>query len=184
MKLKALLATCVLAFAGQASAAPLVYGTDTVDVQMFVSGSSALQFMIGQVADSLLDPATINVYYDGTSAGKASGSSYRAYFGKASAATYAAYPSLYDSVTGAGKNVLILETGAGGSIQGVTPVTRGVAVKSINLTPATCIPSKHSVRTMSSPATARLTRLASPTSVFPMWNLHCCKIPQTCLPAR
>ena len=141
MKLKALLATCVLAFAGQASAAPLVYGTDTVDVQMFVSGSSALQFMIGQVADSLLDPATINVYYDGTSAGKASGSSYRAYFGKASAATYAAYPSLYDSVTGAGKNVLILETGAGGSIQGVTPVTRGVAVKSINLTPATCIPS-------------------------------------------
>ena len=144
-KLKALAATCALAFAGQAAALPT---TAAVQVQMFVSGSSALQFMIGQVADSLLDPTTTDVYYDGTAAGVASGSSYRAYFGKASPATVVAYPSLYDAasttpagctnVAGAGNtcdglNVLILETAKGGSINGVTPITRGVAVNSLDL---------------------------------------------------
>ena len=156
MKLKALFAACALAVAGQASATALVAGTDPVQTQMFVSGSSALQFMIGQTVDSLLDPTTVTVYWDGSSTGKASGSSYRAYFGKVSPATVVAYPSLVDltSTTPAGCvaaanstntcdgiNALILETGSGGSIMGVTPVTRGAVVKSLNLTPTSCMTS-------------------------------------------
>jgi hypothetical protein len=142
MKFKTLVVACALAITGQAFAAPWTTapGTDPV-ATAFVSGSSALQFSIGATIEQLLDPTTISVYYDGTvtttagvTTAKASGSNYRAYFGKASAAMVAAHPSLQDpaAAAGVGMDVLVLETAKGGSIMGVTPVARQVVVNSLS----------------------------------------------------
>ena len=128
MKLKALVAVCALAFAGQAAA---LSPSTTPDVTIFLSGSSAAQTMIGQVAKSMMDPTTLDVYWDG-SATVPSGKNYRAYFGRASAAAIAAYPSL-DAGGGVGKKILLLETALGGSIQGVNPVSTSSTVGSINM---------------------------------------------------
>lgn len=137
MKLKTLVASCALAFAGQAFALP---ATTVPDVTLFVSGSSALQSMIGQVGKSMFvngaagSATATDVFFDGTAAA-ASGNNYRAYFGVANAATVAAFPSL--GVAGVGKKILILETGAGGSIKGVNPVALSQAVNSLDMT--TCV---------------------------------------------
>jgi hypothetical protein len=138
MKFKTLVAACALAIAGQAFAAPWTTapGTDPA-ATAFVSGSSALQFSIGATIEQLLDPTTISVYYDGTVVtdpvtsvvtAKASGSNYRAYFGKPSAAMIAANPTTLTAAT----DVLVLETAKGGSIMGVTPVVRQVKVNSLS----------------------------------------------------
>ena len=130
MKIKTLVAACALAFAGQASALPT---TATADVTLFISGSSAVQTMIGQVAKSMMVPASLDAYFD-LDAVNGNGKNYRAYFGQASAAAMAAYPSLVSATPGVGKNILILETAKGGSIQGVNPVALSTPVNSLAFT--------------------------------------------------
>ncbi|HTN93861.1 MAG TPA: hypothetical protein VMJ33_04705 [Gallionella sp.] len=130
MKLKALFTACTLAFAGQAFA--LDATSVTPDVTLFLSGSSASQKVIGQVAKSIMDPATMDDYFDlGTTS---NGSSYRAYFGRANAAAIAAYPSLESTTPGVGKKIMLYETAAGGSIKGVNPVQLSQAVNRIGFT--------------------------------------------------
>lgn len=135
MKLKTIVAACALACTSQAYAlAP----TTTPDVTLFISGSSALQTMIGQVAKSMFVNGVTatdktDVFFDGTAAA-ASGKNYRGYFGVANAAAIAAYPSLETAPgSGIGKKVLIRETALGGSIQGVNPVALSQTVGSINM---------------------------------------------------
>jgi|CXWL01.1.fsa_nt_gi hypothetical protein len=118
MKLKTIVAACALACTSQAYAlAP----TATQDVTLFVSGSSALQTMLGQTAGSIIE--NMDVYFDGTTAAPATGKNYRAYFGTAKPSAFALYPSLETAPgSGIGKNVIIYETALGGSTQGVYPV--------------------------------------------------------------
>ncbi|HET7832177.1 MAG TPA: hypothetical protein VFK88_04355 [Gallionella sp.] len=128
MKFKVLSAVCALAFAGQAAALNLattqaIPATNT----LFISGSSALQNGIGQIAQSLFVAGTLDVYFNGTAAGVASGNNYRAYSGTVAAGV--GIPA-----TLAGQNVVIYETGAGGSIMGVNPVALRTAVTSLSLT--------------------------------------------------
>ena len=126
MKLKAIVATCALAFAGNAAAlAPTV----TPDVTLFISGSSALQIMIGQVTKTMFVNGTTaadrtDVFYDGTAA-VAAGKDRRGYFGVGAATLPASL---------AGKNILILETATGGSINGVVPVARSTPFATLNMT--------------------------------------------------
>jgi len=151
MKLKTIVAACALAFAGQAAALPP--STASYDVTMFVSGSSALYTMIGQVATSMFEPGTIDVMWDGT-ATTPGGKSYRAYSGRANAAAIAAYPSLESATPGVGKTILMLNRSAGGSIQGVNPVATSTAIASLNL--ATC--------------GAAATAVIDPATALPIWS--------------
>lgn len=119
-KLKAIVAACAMAFAGQAFAlAP----TTTPDVTLFISGSSAVQTMIGQVSKTLFVNGSTaanrtDVFWD-TTAGK----NYRGYFGVGAATLPASL---------AGKKILILETALGGSIQGVNPVATSSTVGALD----------------------------------------------------
>ena len=129
MKLKALVATCALAFAGQAAA---LTPATTPDVQLYISGSSALQIMLGQVAANMFVNGTTaadrtDVFYDGTAAA-ASGKNYRAYFGVGKS-TLAA--------TLAGKKILIIDTALGGSFMGVNPVATKANLAT--LLPSSCV---------------------------------------------
>lgn len=125
-KLKAIVAACAMAFAGQSFA---LTPSTTPDVTLFISGSSAVQTMIGQVSKGLFVNGTTatdrtDVFFDG-SAAVATGKNYRAYFGVGAASLPASL---------AGKKILILETALGGSIQGVNPVATSSTVGSINMT--------------------------------------------------
>lgn len=128
MKFKVLSVVCAMAFAGQAFALnPTVTAAIPATNTLFISGSSALQNGIGQIAQSLFVAGTLDVYFNGTAAGVASGANYRAYSGTVAAGV--GIPA-----TLAGQNVVIYETGAGGSINGVNPVALRTAVASLSLT--------------------------------------------------
>jgi hypothetical protein len=137
MKLKSLVVACALACASQAQALPI---TTVPDVQIFMSGSSALQNAIGQIQNDLFVAGTEGVYFDGTGT-VPNGGSYRAYFGTMKSGTTSAGIVIPASL--AGKNVLIYNTGAGGSIKGVNPVALATPVTRLDLT--TCVPSVPAV---------------------------------------
>ena len=125
MKLKTLAIACALACTSQAYALDINTTPVTAStVKMFVSGSSALQTMLGQTASAIMDSATIDVYFDGTTAAPSTGKNYRAYYGKVKDTTdFTTYPDLETaSGSGIGKNLIIYETALGGSTQGVYPV--------------------------------------------------------------
>ena len=124
-KMKAIAAACACVFASQAYAvAPTPAQAAASTVKLFVSGSSALQSTLGQIANGLFTAGTVSVFFDGT-ATTASGKNYRAYAGTFSAAAGA---------TLSGKTGVIYETGVGGSINGVVPVALATTVGKIDLT--------------------------------------------------
>lgn len=114
MKLKAIAAVCAMAFASQAHAltpaVTLAAGTNHV----FVSGSSALQVTIGQIAAALFQAGTIDVYFDATG----NGANYRAYSGT--------FKAGIAGIT-AGTNGVLYEMGKGGSLMGIIPVATASA---------------------------------------------------------
>ena len=125
MKLKTIAAVCALAFTGQAfAAAPTPAQAAASQVPLFISGSSALQVTIGQIANGLFAAGSVSVFEDGN-ATVASGNNFRAYAGTFSAA---AGPTL------ANKTGVIYETAKGGSIVGVVPVAQATTVGKIDLT--------------------------------------------------
>jgi ABC-type phosphate transport system substrate-binding protein len=126
MKLKAFAAACALAFTGHAFALTPA-ASSTAQVQFFVSGSSALQLTLGQIAVGLFQPGTIDAFFDGTGT-TASGKDYRAYSGTFSSAA----GSL------SGKSGVIYETAKGGSIYGIVPVGLSQNVGRIDLTGSSC----------------------------------------------
>lgn len=132
MKLKSLVVACALACAGQAYA---VTPATVPDAQLFISGSSALQNAIGQIATDLFVAGTIDEMYDGTGT-VPNGGSYRAYFGTVKPAG-ATSTGVVIPASIAGKNVLIYNTGAGGSIKGVVPVALATPVNRLDIT--TCV---------------------------------------------
>ena len=129
MKLKAIAAVCALVFAGQAFAAatpptPSVAAASTV--KLFISGSSALQNTIAQLANNVFAVGSVSVFKDGTAtATGASGSNYRAYAGT------------FDSTAPAslvGKTGILYETAAGGSIVGAVNVALATPTTRLDLT--------------------------------------------------
>jgi ABC-type phosphate transport system substrate-binding protein len=131
MKLKAIAAVCALAFAGQAFAAgPTASAAAGSAVSLYISGASALQGTIGQIANGLFTTGSISVFYDGAAtATGSSGKNYRAYAGTLNSTAGAA----------AGKTAVIYNTAAGGSIKGVVNVALATPVTRILLADATCV---------------------------------------------
>lgn len=109
MKLKTIAAVCAMAFAGQAFALSPTVTTAASTTPLFISGSSALQVTIGQIATSLFAPGSIDVYFDPTG----NGANYRAYSG-----------TFKSGITGisSGSNGVIYEMAKGGSLMGIVPV--------------------------------------------------------------
>lgn len=124
MKLNKLTLACAMALAaGQAFA----HGPSVVpDLEVFISGSSALQNSLGKIVEGMMTAGTIDVYYDFAAAGN--GKSYRAYFG-----TVGGTGTALD-----GKKVLLHDRAAGGSFQGVGPVARAQAISRMKIEAATC----------------------------------------------
>ena len=132
MKLKALAVACAMACAAQAYA---VTPSTTPDVQLFLSGSSALQNAIGQIHLDMCQTNTIDEMWDGTAAAP-SGSNYRAYFCTfKSTATTTSGITIPASLQG--KNVLLYNTAAGGSIKGINPIANALPVTRLDIT--TCV---------------------------------------------
>ncbi len=115
MKLKTIAAVCAMAFAGQAFALSPTVTAAAATTPLFISGSSALQVTIGQIATSLFTAGTIDVYFDTTG----NGANYRAYSGT--------FKSVITGIT-AGTNGVIYEMAKGGSLMGIVPVATATAV--------------------------------------------------------
>ena len=132
MKLKQISLLCAVAcaaFAGQANAQvagsaaqSIVDDANANGRVVFISGASAVQGGLGQIAQTLFTGT--NYYFTGSSA-----SDYRAYAGKLAVAA-GGWP--------AGSNVIIINRAKGGSVQGVNPVARAESIESLNVTTASC----------------------------------------------
>ncbi|TCV89527.1 hypothetical protein [Sulfurirhabdus autotrophica] len=124
MKLNKIAAACGLAVATLATQAFAHGPAVTPDLQVFISGSSALQGTLGKIAEGMMTAGTIDVYYDNATGGK----DYRAYFG-----TVSGTGTALD-----GKKVLMHNRAAGGSFQGVGPVARAQLIDRMKIEAATC----------------------------------------------
>ena len=124
MKLNKIAAACGLAIAALSSQAFAHAPSVTPDLEVFISGSSALQGTLGKVAEGMMTAGTIDVFYDSASSGK----DYRAYFG-----TVSGTGTALD-----GKKVLLHNRANGGSIMGVNPVAQATALSRMKIEAATC----------------------------------------------
>ncbi|PZO12628.1 MAG: hypothetical protein DCF26_18555 [Burkholderiales bacterium] len=137
MKLNQLSILCALAcagFVGQASAQvagsaaeAIINDANSNGRVLYISGASAVQGGLGQIAGSLFTGT--NYFFTPSGTSGRSNSDYRAYAGK-----------LATSAGGwaAGTNVIIINRARGGSVQGVNPVARGTSIESLAVTTASC----------------------------------------------
>lgn len=136
MKLNKLALLCAAAcagFAGQASAQvagsaaqAIVDNANTNGRILYISGASAVQGGLGQIATSLLN--TPYLFNPNAGSGRTA-SDYRAYAG-----------TLKTGVTGwpAGSAVIIINRARGGSVWGVNAVARAESIESLDVTTASC----------------------------------------------
>ena len=110
MKLNKLVLACTMALA--ANHAFALGPTVTPDVEVFISGSSAVQGALGAIASGMM--TGVDTYYNTSN----NGNDYRAYFG-----TVSGTGTALD-----GKKLLIHNRALGGSFQGVGPLARAQAV--------------------------------------------------------
>lgn len=140
MKLKHLSLACAVACAAvsaqaQVAGSPAQAVVDDAVANgrvLFISGASAVQGGLGQIAGTLFTGT--NYYFvpsgtTGTPSQGRSASDYRAYAGKLAAPA---------GGWAAGSNVIIINRARGGSVQGVNPVARGQAIESILVSTASC----------------------------------------------
>jgi hypothetical protein len=132
--LAAAVATTLGLGAGQALA---LTAFETPDVNIFLSGASAPQNLLGEVANKLFDTSQgVFVYHDNngtpTNFGD-DGRSYRAYFGVVKNDATITDPSLR------GKKLLIVNRAKGGSVWGVNPVARAEAIATLKVANADCV---------------------------------------------
>jgi len=136
MKLKQLSVVCAVACAAlsaqaQVAGSPaeaIVNDANTNGRILFISGASAVQGGLGQIATTLFQPGTSYLFHPAASTGRTN-SDYRAYAGKLASAA---------GTWAAGTNVIIVNRARGGSVQGVNPVARGQAIENLVVTTATC----------------------------------------------
>jgi ABC-type phosphate transport system substrate-binding protein len=102
----------------------------TTDVVLNISGSSALQPVIGDFVNSVCDTATLDTYKDVT--GTTIGGNWRSYSCNLNAATITA------NGLPAGAKMLLNNRNKGGSVYGVTPIQRQLAVAYMNINNSNC----------------------------------------------
>lgn len=135
MKLKQLALVCAAscaALSAQAQvtgspAAAIVNDAVTNGRVMFISGASAVQGGLGQIANSLFTGT--NYFFTPSATSGATSSDYRAYAGNLAQAA-GGWP--------AGTAVIIVNRAKGGSVQGVNPVARGQAIETMVVSAASC----------------------------------------------
>lgn len=132
--LAAAVATTLGLGAGQALA---LTPFETPDVDIYLSGASAPQNLLGEVANKLFDFGQgVFVYHDnGGTPGTFTddGRSYRAYFGVVKNDATIEDPNLR------GKKLLIVNRAKGGSVWGVNPVARAEAIATLKVANADCV---------------------------------------------
>lgn len=102
----------------------------TTDVVLNISGSSALQPIVGAFATSVCDTTTLDTFRDIT--GTTIGGNWRSYSCNLNAATITA------NGLPAGAKMLLNNRNKGGSIYGVTPIQRQLAVAYMNINNSNC----------------------------------------------
>lgn len=128
MKRNLLAAACGLAFAafaGQASATSTISTPfDTPDYTVYLSGASAAQNGIGEIANQVFDMTKpFYVFIDDTA-----GSNYRGYFGVTKSGV----------ISSGQKTVLLINRAKGGSIFGINPIARQENIQTLRVSSATC----------------------------------------------
>ena len=119
-------AMAVAALSGQAmAAAPTI--TTTPDVDVYLTGASAPQNILGALAQTLFGANTagtfnnFHVFYDN---GATLGASYRAYYGALQSPITVNSPTVGSVTLAAGTKVRLINRAKGGSVWGVDPVAR------------------------------------------------------------
>ncbi|MBC7161954.1 MAG: hypothetical protein H5U26_07595 [Immundisolibacter sp.] len=134
-KLNPLAAACAAALSLSAGQALALTAFEAPDVDIYLSGASAPQNLLGEVANKLFDSSQgIFVYHDNNGSTNNfgdDGRSYRAYFG-----VVKADPSIKASLHG--KKVLLVNRAKGGSVWGVNPVARAEAIATMKIDSASC----------------------------------------------
>lgn len=135
-KLNPLAAACAAVLGLSAGQALALNAFDAPDVDIYLSGASAPQNLLGSVANKLFDASQgVFVFQDngGTPAVFTDdGKSYRAYYG-----VVKNDPSIKASLVG--KKVLLINRAKGGSAFGVIPVARAQAIATLQVSNATCV---------------------------------------------
>jgi len=134
-KVSLLCAVVCAGFAGHAAAqvssnavaAAVVSSANTNGRILYISGASAVQGGLAQIAATLFTGTNYAFIPSGTS-GRSSGD-YRAFAGNLAVAA---------GGWAAGTPVIIINRARGGSVQGVNPVARGLAIESLAITAASC----------------------------------------------
>ncbi len=134
-KLNPLAAACAAALSLSAGQALALTAFEAPEVDIYLSGASAPQNLLGEIANKLFDSAQgIFVYHDNnatTANFGDDGRSYRAYFG-----VVKNDPSIRESLRG--KKVLLVNRAKGGSVWGVNPVARAEAIATMKIDSASC----------------------------------------------
>lgn len=135
-KLNPLAAACAAALSLSAGQALALTAFEAPDVDIYLSGASAPQNLLGEIANKMFDASQgIFVYHDdnGSAANFGDdGKSYRAYYG-----VVKADPSIRASLHG--KKVLLVNRAKGGSVWGVNPVARAEAIATMKIDSASCV---------------------------------------------
>jgi hypothetical protein len=139
-KLNPLAAACAAALSLSAGQALALTPFEAPDVDIYLSGASAPQNLLGEIAKKMFvgtEGTDYFVYYDngGTPALSTTsddGKSYRAYYG-----VVKNDPSIKTSLHG--KKVLLVNRAKGGSVWGVNPVARAEAIATMKIDSASCV---------------------------------------------
>jgi ABC-type phosphate transport system substrate-binding protein len=170
MKMKQLSIACAVAIAGVSGQAFALNPTQSAaaQVKLFISGSSAQQQSLGALAENICASGTIDVYGDSASPYK----DYRSY--SCTAKTTAVDPAIPASISG--KSLLISERAKGGSIYGVIPVARSLAVNVMTVNATSC--GTAAVGTIDTSGKVNPTSPIG--STYPLWS--CTDLSATAIP--
>lgn len=136
-QLALLCAVACTAFAGQAmaqvssvpAAQTIVNDANTNGRILYISGASAVQGGLGEIANTLFQAGTSYYFEPNVAVSGRSSADYRAYAGRLAAAA---------GGWAAGTPVIIVNRARGGSVQGVNPVARGESIESMVVSTASC----------------------------------------------
>ncbi len=135
-KLNPIAAACAVALGLSAGSAMALTAFEAPDVEIFLSGASAPQNLLGGIATKLFDPVPgIFVYHDDnatTGTFTDDGVSYRAYYG-----VVKNDPSINPALVG--KKVRLINRAKGGSVWGVNPVARAEAIANLKINSTDCV---------------------------------------------
>jgi hypothetical protein len=140
-KLAVASAMAVAALSGQAAMAAAPGIATTPDVDVYLTGASAPQNILGALAETMFGANTAgtfnnyHVFYDN---GSTIGASYRAYYGALQAPINVNSPTVGSVTLAAGTKVRLINRAKGGSVWGVDPVARTQNIAWMNPSSGNC----------------------------------------------